>query len=55
MIPSFLAEIKMFTFWLKTMNYSPWFDFYKSKKVVRNVYHLKGYNKRNPMALVSVT
>ena len=36
------------------MDYSPWFDFWSSKKVLREVYHLKGNEKRNLMALVSV-
>ena len=36
------------------MDYSPWFDFSESKKVLRKVCHLKGNEKRNLMALVSV-
>ena len=51
---SFLAEIKIFRFWLKTMDYSPWFFFGIPKKVVRKVFHPKGNGKRNQMALVSV-
>ena len=51
---SFSAEVKIFKFWLKTMDYSPWFDFRSSKKVLREVYHPKGNEKRNLMALVSV-
>ena len=50
----FLAKVKIFKFWLKTMDYSPWFDFSESKKVLRKVYHHKGNEKRNLMALVSV-
>ena len=51
---SFFAGVKIFRFWAKTMDYSPWFDFWESEKVVRKVYQLKGNEKRNPMALVSV-
>ena len=29
---SFLAEVKIFIFRLKTMDYSPWFHFWESKK-----------------------
>ena len=29
---SFLAEVKKFIFWPKTMDYSPWFDFSESEK-----------------------
>ena len=29
---SFLAEVKIFIFRPKTMDYSPWFNFWKSKK-----------------------
>ena len=29
---SFLAEVKIFIFRPKTMDYSPWFDFWESKK-----------------------
>ena len=29
----FLANVKIFHFWPKTMDYSPWFDFWESKKV----------------------
>ena len=28
----FFAGIKFFRFWPKTMDYSPWFDFWESKK-----------------------
>ena len=51
---SFFAEVKIFRFWPKTMDYNPWFDFWSPKKVVRKVYHLNGYEKRNLMTLVSV-
>ena len=51
---SFLAKVKFFRFWLKTMDYSPWFFFLSPKKVLRKVYHLNGNEKRNLMALVSV-
>ena len=29
---SFLAEVKIFIFRPKTMDYSPWFDYWESKK-----------------------
>ena len=51
---SFFAEVKISIFRPKTMDYSPWFDFCTPKKVLRKVYHLKGNEKRNLMALVSV-
>ena len=51
---SFLAEVKIFRFWPKTMDYSQVFFFGSPKKVVRKVCHLKGNEKRNLMALVSV-
>ena len=28
---SFFAEVKIFRFWPKTMDYSPWFEFLESK------------------------
>ena len=31
---SFFAEVKIFRFWPKTMDYNPWFDFWESKKSV---------------------
>ena len=51
---SFLAKVKIFRFWPKTMDYSLWFYFWGSKKNLREVYHLNGNEKRNLMALVSV-
>ena len=51
---SFFTGVKIFGFWPKTMDYSPWFDFGGLKKVWRKVYHLEGNEKRNLMALVSV-
>ena len=36
------------------MDYSPWFFFPESEKVLKKVYHPKGNEKRNLMALVSV-
>ena len=51
---SFLAEVKIFRFWPKTMDYNKAFFFWGPKKVLRKVYHLKGNEKRNLMALVSV-
>ena len=50
----FFAEIKIFRFWPKTMDYSPWFDFWESENVLRKVYHSNGNKKRNLVALVSV-
>ena len=50
----FFAGIKIFRFWPKTVDYSPWFDFGSPKKVLRNVCHPKGNEQRNLMALVSV-
>ena len=50
---SFFAEVKFFRFWQKTMDYNPWFCFSESRKVLRKVYHLNGYEKRNLMTLVS--
>ena len=43
---SFFAKVKFFRFWL--------FFFGSPNKVVRKVCHLKGNEKRNLMALVSV-
>ena len=51
---SFFAEVKFFRFWPKTMDYSQVVFFGSPKKVVRKVCHLKGNEKRNLMALVSV-
>ena len=44
---SFLAKVKILKFWPKTMDYNPWFCFWSPKKVLRKVYHLNGYEKRN--------
>ena len=46
--------VKIFRFWPKTMDYSPWVFFGSPKKVLRKVCHPKGNEKRNIMALVSV-
>ena len=51
---SCFSKVKIFKFWPKTMDYSPWFDFRNPKKVLRKVYHPEGNEKRNLMALVSV-
>ena len=51
---SFLAEVKFFRFWLKTMDYNPWFDFCKSEKSFEKVHHPKVIENRNLMKLVSV-
>ena len=50
---SFFDELKIFRFWPKTMDYSPWFDFASPNKVLRKACHLIGNEKRNRMALVS--
>ena len=51
---SFFAELKIFIFRPKTMDYSPWFRFWESEKVRRKVCHPKVIEKRNLMALLSV-
>ena len=48
---SLFAKVKIFIFRPNTMDYNPWFDFWK---VLREVYHLKRNEKRTLMALVSV-
>ena len=53
-IKCFFMRIEFFIFRPKTMDYSLWFDFWSPKKVLIKVYHLKGNEKRNLMALVSV-
>ena len=50
----FFGKVKIFHFWPKTMDYSPWFYFEGPKKVVRNVFQFKANEKGNLMALVSV-
>ena len=50
----FFAEVKIFRFWPKTMDYSPWFFSGSPKKVLRKVCHPTGNEKRNLKALVSV-
>ena len=51
---SCFAKVKIFIFRLKTMDYSPWFDFWSLQKVLSEVCHPKGNEKRNLMTLVSV-
>ena len=51
---SLFADVKIFIFWPKTMDYNPWFDFGSPKKLLRKVCHTKLNEKRNVMALVSV-
>ena len=52
---SFFAEVKIFRFWQKTMDYiTHGLIFGCPKKVLKKVCHLKGNEKRNLMALVSV-
>ena len=53
-LESFTAEVKKFRFWLKIMDYSPWFDFGGPKKVLRKACQLNVHEKRNLVALVSV-
>ena len=50
----FFAKVKIFRFWPKTMDYSPWFFFWECEIFLRKVCHSKGNEKRNLMALVSV-
>ena len=50
---SFLAKVKFFKFWPKTMGYNPWFDFGSSKKVLRKACQLNVLENRNLMVLVS--
>ena len=50
---SFFADVEIFRFWPKTMDYSPWFDFWESKKVLRKVYHTKGDEERTLTTLAS--
>ena len=50
---SFLAKVKIFRFWPKTMDYNPWFDFRSPKKVVRKACQLNVHEKTNLMVLVS--
>ena len=52
-LDSFIAEVKIFRFWPKTMDYSPWFDFGSPKNVLRKTCQLNVYEKRNLMTLVS--
>ena len=51
---SFFGEVKMFRFWPKTMGYKSITHGLISgspKKVLRKLYHRKGNEKRNLMAL----
>ena len=54
---SFYAEVKIFRFWPKTMDYYiivHGFIFAGPIKASRKVYHLNGNEKRKQMALVSI-
>ena len=51
---SFFAEVKIFRFWPKTMDYSQVVFLASPKKVLRKVYRSKGNEKRNLMTLISV-
>ena len=53
-LESFTAEVKIFRFWPKTMDYNPWIDFWRSEKVLKKACKLNVHEKRNLMALVSV-
>ena len=50
---SFFAEVKIFNFWIKTMDYSPWFDFWESGKSFEKSMALCSKRKENLIALVS--
>ena len=50
----FFAEVKIFNFRPKTMDYNPWFDFWSPKKVLKKECHSIELEKINLMALVSV-
>ena len=50
---SFFAEVKIFRFWPKTMDYSQAFFSASPEKVLRKVYHSNGNEKRNVMTLIS--
>ena len=41
---SFFAEVKIFRFWLKTMDYNPWFFFWESEKSLEK--SIPPYRKR---------
>ena len=51
---SFFAEVKFSDFGKKPWTITHGFGFRSPEKVLRKVYHLNGYEKRNLMALVSV-
>ena len=50
---SFLAKVNFFSFWPKTMDYNPWFDFESPKKVLRKACQLNVLEKINLMVVVS--
>ena len=50
----FFAEVKIFRFWPKTMDYNPGFFFWQSEKKLRKACLLNVHEKTNLMALVSV-
>ena len=51
---SFFDKVKIFRFWPKTMDYSPWFDFWESEKVLRKIRHMKEHLKSFSMNFVWV-
>ena len=51
---SFFAEVQIFIFRPKSMDYSPCFFYWSPKNVLRKVCLLKGNEKRNLMAFISV-
>ena len=51
-LEAFIAEVKIFRFWPKTMNHGLIFG--GPKKVLRKACQLNVHEKRNLMALVSV-
>ena len=53
-LESFFAEVKIFRFWMKTMDYNPGFFFGGPKKVLRKACLLNVHEKANLMVFVSV-
>ena len=51
---SFVAKVKIFRFWPKTMDYSSWFVFLESEKSFEKSIPPYSKEKRNLIALVSV-
>ena len=49
------AKIKIFIFRPKTMDYSPWFEFWESEKVCRKGYHQNEHLKASRMVQISAS